>query len=73
MRTKKHSEIAYRMMRKLGHFTDRRAAELVFRSGVGLALAFAGVDLLRDHLSSLAVLVGDLAARYGLSGLGYRP
>ena len=58
-------------MRKLDRFTDRRA-ELVFRSGGGRALAPGGIDLLRDHRSSLLVLVGDLGTRYGLSGLGYR-
>lgn len=35
---------------------------------VGLGLVFAGIELLRDHRSTL---IGELATRYGLSGLGY--
>jgi len=58
------------MMRGFGRLTDRRT-ELVLL-GTGLALVFTGIDLLRDHLSSLVVLVGDLVTRWGLSGLGYR-
>ena len=58
------------MMRRFDRLTDRRT-ELVLL-GAGLALAIAEVDLLRDHLSSRVVLVGDIATRWGFSGLGYR-
>jgi len=68
MKAETQSAIARGMLKKLKSFTDLWA-ELVLRRTC-LGFVSAGVELLRDHRSSLASF-GELASRRGNSGLGY--